>query len=322
MRQALNYAINKDALIKVAFSGYATPAQGPVPKGIDFSTQYQPWPYDVAKARALLKEAGYPNGFSTTLWSYNNSSTSQKVLQFVQQQLNQLGVKTTVTAMDAGQRVAQVESKGVKETGVRMFYSGWSASTGEADWAISPLFASQSAPPALFNTAFYSSPKVDQDLAAVLKTTSREEKARLYKDAQDTLWADAPWIFLATELFHQAIVRAYPDAADCGGAGVRVCPSVAGRSRPAGGGAGSGCVGGGPGTPRSWVGSTAADAVLALSHPRGAGRFWYLDGFQAAGKQRDKQPVYAYAVADRDQYGLVGYLRHVAGHSVRGVAQL
>lgn len=199
VRQALNYAINKDALIKVAFSGYATPAQGPVPKGINFSTQYQPWPYDVDKARALLKEAGYPNGFATTLWSYNNSSTSQKVLQFVQQQLNQVGVKTTVTAMDAGQRVAQVESKGVKETGVRMFYSGWSASTGEADWAISPLFASQSAPPALLNTAFYSSPKVDQDLAAALKITSREEKARLYKDAQDTLWADAPWIFLATE---------------------------------------------------------------------------------------------------------------------------
>lgn len=139
VRQALNYAINKDALIKVAFSGYATPAQGPVPKGIDFASQYQPWPYDVAKARALLKESGHGNGFSTTLWSYNNSSTSQKVLQFVQQQLDQIGVKTTVTAMDAGQRVAQVESNGVKETGVRMFYSGWSASTGEADWAISPL---------------------------------------------------------------------------------------------------------------------------------------------------------------------------------------
>lgn len=153
----------------------------------------------MAKARALLKEAGYPNGFSTTLRSYNNSSTSQKVLQFVQQQLNQVGVKTTVTAMDAGQRVAQMESKGVKETGVRMFYSGWSASPGEADWAISPLFASQSAPPALFSTAFYSSPKMDQDLATALKTTSREEKARLYKDAQDTLWADAPWIFLATK---------------------------------------------------------------------------------------------------------------------------
>ena len=181
VRQALNYAINKEALIKVAFAGYAAPAQGPLPPTIDFAARYQPWPYDPAKARELLKEAGYPNGFSTTLWSSHNHSTAQKVLQFTQQQL------------------AQVESVGVKDTGVRMFYTGWSASTGEADWALSPLFASQAAPPKQFNTAFYSNPQVDKDLSDALATTDRSKKQQLYKDAQDRIWADAPWIFLATE---------------------------------------------------------------------------------------------------------------------------
>lgn len=199
VRQALNYAINKEALIKVAFAGYAAPAQGPLPPTIDFAARYQPWPYDPAKARELLKEAGYPNGFSTTLWSSHNHSTAQKVLQFTQQQLAQVGVKVKVTAMDAGQRAAQVESVGVKDTGVRMFYTGWSASTGEADWALSPLFASQAAPPKQFNTAFYSNPQVDKDLSDALATTDRSKKQELYKDAQDRIWADAPWIFLATE---------------------------------------------------------------------------------------------------------------------------
>ena len=199
VRQALNYAINKEALIKVAFAGYAAPAQGPLPPTIDFAARYQPWPYDPAKARELLKEAGYPNGFSTTLWSSHNHSTAQKVLQFTQQQLAQVGVKVKVTAMDAGQRAAQVESVGVKDTGVRMFYTGWSASTGEADWALSPLFASQAAPPKQFNTAFYSNPQVDKDLSDALATTDRSKKQALYKDAQDHIWADAPWIFLATE---------------------------------------------------------------------------------------------------------------------------
>jgi glutathione transport system substrate-binding protein len=199
VRQALNYAINKDALIKVAFSGYAVPAEGPVPPAIDFATRYKPWPYDPAKARELLKEAGYPNGFTTTLWSSHNHSTAQKVLQFAQQQLAQVGVKVTLTAMDAGQRAAQVESVGVKDTGVRMFYTGWSASTGEADWALSPLFSTQAAPPKQFNTAFYSNPQVDKDLTGALATTDRAEKQKLYKDAQDRIWADAPWIFLATE---------------------------------------------------------------------------------------------------------------------------
>ncbi|WP_323635373.1 glutathione ABC transporter substrate-binding protein GsiB [Pectobacterium polaris] len=199
VREALNYAINKEALIKVAFSGYATPAEGPLPSSIDYSVKYHPWPYDPAKARELLKEAGYPDGFTTTLWSSHNHSTAQKVLQFTQQQLAQIGVKVQVTAMDAGQRAAEVEGKGVKETGVRLFYTGWSASTGEADWALSPLFATASWPPAQFNTAFYSNPQVDADLANALKTTDRTEKQKLYKDAQDKIWADAPWIFLATE---------------------------------------------------------------------------------------------------------------------------
>lgn len=134
VREAINYAINRPALVKVAFAGFATPATGVLPPSIPYSQAYQPWPYDPAKARELLKEAGYPQGFSTTLWSSHNHSTAQKVLQFTQQQLAQVGIKVQVTAMDAGQRAAQVEAKGQKESGVRMFYTGWSASTGEADW--------------------------------------------------------------------------------------------------------------------------------------------------------------------------------------------
>ena len=199
VREAINYAINRQALVKVAFAGYATPATGVVPPAIANAQSYKPWPYDPAKARELLKEAGYPNGFSTTLWSSHNHSTAQKVLQFTQQQLAQVGIKAQVTAMDAGQRAAEVEGKGQKESGVRMFYTGWSASTGEADWALSPLFATQNWPPALFNTAFYSNKQVDSDLTDALKTNSAEEKTRLYKDAQDTIWKESPWVPLVVE---------------------------------------------------------------------------------------------------------------------------
>ncbi|CAM2781128.1 glutathione ABC transporter substrate-binding protein GsiB [Escherichia coli] len=199
VREALNYAINRPALVKVAFAGYATPATGVVPPSIAYAQSYKPWPYDPVKARELLKEAGYPNGFSTTLWSSHNHSTAQKVLQFTQQQLAQVGIKAQVTAMDAGQRAAEVEGKGQKESGVRMFYTGWSASTGEADWALSPLFASQNWPPTLFNTAFYSNKQVDDFLAQALKTNDPAEKTRLYKAAQDIIWQESPWIPLVVE---------------------------------------------------------------------------------------------------------------------------
>lgn len=167
-----------------------TPSRGPEP--------YADW-QGLALESELLKEAGYPDGFSTTLWSSHNHSTAQKVLQFTQQQLAQIGVKARITAMDAGQRAAEVEGKGQKESGVRMFYTGWSASTGEADWALSPLFASQNWPPTQFNTAFYSNKQVDSDLAAALKTNDPQEKTRLYKEAQDIIWKESPWIPLVVE---------------------------------------------------------------------------------------------------------------------------
>lgn len=199
VRQAINYAINRQALIKVAFAGYATPAVGVVPPAILYARSYPLWPYDPDKARALLKEAGYPDGFTTTLWSSHNHSTAQKVLQFTQQQLATVGIRVQIVAMDAAQRAAQVESKGQQENNVRMFYTGWSASTGEADWALSPLFASQSWPPALYNTAFYHDDGVDSDLASALKTTNEQEKAQRYKQAQDTIWQASPWVPLVVE---------------------------------------------------------------------------------------------------------------------------
>lgn len=200
VRQALNYAINKDALAKVAFSGYALPSDGVLPQGVDYSVKLGPWPYDPAKARDLLKQAGYPNGFETTLWSAYNNSTAQKAIQFVQQQLAQVGVKANVEALETGQAVARVESaQDPEKAGVRMYYIGWSSSTGEADWGISPLLATASWPPKLMNTAYYKNPAVDEDLSKALETTDRAQKTALYTDAQKRIWADAPWVFLVKE---------------------------------------------------------------------------------------------------------------------------
>lgn len=200
VRQAINYAINKEALVKVAFSGYAIPAEGVLPKGVEYASKLGPWPYDPNKARELLKEAGYPNGFESTLWSAYNYTTAQKVIQFVQQQLAQVGVKVQVLALEAGQRVERVESAQDPATApVRMYYVGWSSSTGEADWAMRPLLASESFPPRLFNTAYYKNPQVDADIQKALVTTGSAEKAKIYADAQKRIWDDAPWAFLVTE---------------------------------------------------------------------------------------------------------------------------
>jgi len=200
VRQAIAYAINKEAVAKVAFNGYAAPAEGVVPAGVEYSVKLGPWPYDVAKAKQLLTEAGYPNGFETELWSAYNHTIAQKVTQVIQQQLQQIGIKTKITLLEAGQRVEKVESWQDPATApVRLYYVGWSSSTGEADWALRPLLFSESWPPKLFNTAYYKSDKVDADIKGALATSDGAQKAKFYKDAQEQIWQDAPWAPLVTE---------------------------------------------------------------------------------------------------------------------------
>ena len=200
VRQAIAYAINKDALAKVAFNGYATAAEGVAPQGVEYAVKIGPWPYDVAKAKQLMTEAGYPNGFETELWSAYNHTTAQKVTQFLQQQLQQIGIRTKITLLEAGQRVEKVESwQDPKTAPVRLYYVGWSTSTGEADWALRPLLAGDSWPPRLFNTAYYKSDRVDNDIKKAQLTTDSKEKAKLYEDAQKSIWNDAPWAPLVVE---------------------------------------------------------------------------------------------------------------------------
>src|SRR5215469_9032165 len=200
VRQAIAYAINKDALAKVAFNGYATPAEGVAPQGVEYAIKIGPWPYDVAKAKQLMAEAGYPNGFETELWSAYNHTTAQKVTQFLQQQLQQIGIKTKINLLEVGQRVEKVESWQDPGTApVRLYYVGWSTSTGEADWALRPLLASESWPPRLFNTAYFKSTEFDADTKNDKLTPTGGEKATIYKDAQEVIWKEAPWAPLVVE---------------------------------------------------------------------------------------------------------------------------
>ena len=64
VRQALNYGLDKHAMVKVLYKGFSAPATGVAPEGIDYAKQFGEWPYDPKKAKELLTAAGYPNGFT------------------------------------------------------------------------------------------------------------------------------------------------------------------------------------------------------------------------------------------------------------------
>jgi glutathione transport system substrate-binding protein len=201
VRQALNYAVDKEAYVKVVWSGYADQMDSPEPPQLTFYQKQSaaPWPHDVAKAKQLLADAGYPNGFETEIWGASNT-VATRGMQFIQQQFAQVGVKLTVSPMESGVLSSKVFSVSKPEDAtVQTYYIGWSASTGDADWQFRPLFSSMGFPPSLFNVSYYKNDTVDKDVQDALLTADPGIRGKAYADAQKRVWEDAPAVWLSVD---------------------------------------------------------------------------------------------------------------------------
>lgn len=199
VRRALNHAVDKTAYLKVVYNGFAEPLDSPIPPKLGFYSKQTPYAFDAKKAKELLAEAGYPNGFETEMWASNNT-LSQRGMQFMQQQLAAVGVKVNVLPLEAGVLDSRIWSvKDPKDAQLQTYYGGWSSSTGDADWGLRPLLSSKAFPPNLFNTAYYSNPEVDKALEGALATADSAKRGEFYKRAEALIWDDAPWIFLGVE---------------------------------------------------------------------------------------------------------------------------
>ncbi|MDO5531577.1 ABC transporter substrate-binding protein [Sutterella sp.] len=200
VRQAVNYAINRNALVKVAYNGFAVPSTGYLPTQIEGGLDLGVWPYDPKKARELLKEAGYPNGFSTTIWAGYNDGKTLKTLQFLQQQLNAVGIKVQTRALEPGQRTEIYGAKTPADSKHNMYLIGWTNSAGEPDWGLRPLLYSTNTPPVLNNDSYYSNKNVDALFDKAVAETDPEKRVATYAELQKLVHADVPWAPLVFEM--------------------------------------------------------------------------------------------------------------------------
>ncbi len=199
VRLALNYAIDKQAFSKVVFSGYSDPMDSPMPQLLGFYQRQGSYPYDPAKAKALLAEAGYPNGFESTITS-GVATLAQRGMQFVQQQLAAIGVTLKIEPLEAGVLTARMFNvQKPEDATIVMQYTAWSSSTGDADWGMRPMLYTKSFPPVLSNLAWYSNPATDAAIEQGLATVDPTKRAAAYAKAQAQVWQDVPWIFLGVD---------------------------------------------------------------------------------------------------------------------------
>ncbi|MGN0372256.1 MAG: glutathione ABC transporter substrate-binding protein [Enterocloster sp.] len=200
VRQAINYAINKEAYCAVVKNGVATPATSVIGPAVQYYKGNEVYAYDIEKAKALLTEAGYPDGFKTSIMCASTTANT-KQCEFLQQQLAQVGIEVEINALESAvvnQKIQDVDVPG-SEAEVEMYVIGWSPSTGDADWGIRPLLASESEPPMSYNICYYENDEVDQLLQDALSTADDAKRAEAYTKAQDIIWEESPLICLAND---------------------------------------------------------------------------------------------------------------------------
>lgn len=200
VRQAINYAIDKQAVINIAMGGAATQLDSILPANLQYYKKQGAWPFDLAKAKALMQEAGYEKGFEVVFMS-PNVSNRQRATEMVQQQLQAIGITGRIETMDVASYYKKLESQKADDKEILPFigFGGWSASTGDADWGARPLIATEAFPPAMSNYGFFSDAKVDGYIADGLKTADPEARRKAYGDLQDYVWQQAPWGYLYTD---------------------------------------------------------------------------------------------------------------------------
>jgi [protein-PII] uridylyltransferase len=200
VRQALNMAINKDRITRI-LNGRATPANQPLPPLMPgYDKSFTGYAYDVAKAKALLAEAGYPDGFETVLYS-TNTDPQPRIAQAIQQDLAAVGVKAEVRALAQ----ANVISAGGTEGEAPMIWSGgmaWIADFPDPSNFYGPILGCAGAVPGGWNWSWYCNADLDKRAVAAdsmsdpAKATERTAAwGKIFTD----IMADAPWIPVINE---------------------------------------------------------------------------------------------------------------------------
>jgi len=188
VRQALEYAVNRDKIVKL-LSGVADPLAQIYPAGlpghVDGATFG--YSYDPAKAKAMLAAAGYPNGFTTTLMSHNVDPWP-KVLQSIQNDLAQVGITANIKTLNEDAYWTLIGH----QTAVGIGLNDWSMDYPDpSDYVIS-LFSKSSAITEGTNPSFWWSPTVEAELLQAQGMSDQSQRIALFSKMQEQIMADAP----------------------------------------------------------------------------------------------------------------------------------
>lgn len=190
VRQAVSMAVDVDAICSVVYQGTGAVARAPMSSSVwAYNDNLPAHEHNVEKAKQLLTEAGYPDGFTCTMTCDQNQQRLDTA-EMVQMQLAEIGITMKIASMERGTFIDNVISGNLE-----MFGLGWTADTGDPDYALYASFHSSMHGEG-GNMSFYSNPEVDELLDRGRTATDPEVRKEAYYKVQEIVWDEVPCIFL------------------------------------------------------------------------------------------------------------------------------
>jgi peptide/nickel transport system substrate-binding protein len=199
VRQALNYAVDKQTIVDSVLFGAAEPMNAPMAPSLFGYCETGSYDYDPDRARQLLADAGAEGATLDLLTPSGRYVQDAQAAEAIAGYLREVGLTVNVTTSDFPSFLSRVNAPPSPET-VDMHLLGWAPAYLDADFQMQ-MFRQATHPPAGLGTAFYTNPEVEEILARADVEIDPAAREQLYCDASKIIWDDAPWIFLWTQSF-------------------------------------------------------------------------------------------------------------------------
>ena len=210
VRQALNLAINKPAIIEAIYQGAGKAAKNPIPPTIwSYNDAVKDYPHDPEQAKKLLAEAGYASGFETDLWAmpvqrpYNPNA--RRMAEMIQADWAKVGVTAKIVSYEWGEYLKRA-SAGEHQTALL----GWTGDNGDPDNFLSVLLGCDAVKGGSNYARWCHKPYEDLIQKAKI-TADQTERAKLYQQAQAIFKEQAPWVTIGHSVVYQPVRKEVVD---------------------------------------------------------------------------------------------------------------
>ena len=197
VRQAINLAVDRRMILKRLMGGRGSLASGVIPPSLDgYDPSLDPYPYDTTRARALLREAGYPNGIDIELWT-SQSEQFPRIAQTIQAYLARVGVRVKLVQRDASS-MREAARNGRTDIALK----DWYADYPDAENFLFPLLHSANRGVG-GNVSFFSDAAFDSLVSRARREPDDTKRVALYRQANAMAHEQAPMLFMFfyTELY-------------------------------------------------------------------------------------------------------------------------